>query len=80
MEARTRPIFNKPDFCPCTDVLSGLSDPKMIRIDRLNHAGMPFVTNVVRGALEIPTGRSAAMTAEVKVINTICYLAAGEMA
>ncbi|XP_050686985.1 putative nuclease HARBI1 [Eriocheir sinensis] len=61
------------------DVLNTLSDAELLKRYRLDRAGVLFVTDLVRGALQSPTSRSFALTPEMKVIITLRYLATGKM-
>jgi len=61
------------------DVLRELSDEELIKRYRLNRAGILFVTDLVRDALQSDSKRSRALTAEMKVIITLRFLATGKM-
>ena len=61
------------------DVLNTLTDSELITRYRLDRAGIVYVTDLVRRDLESPTERSHALTAELKVVITLRYLATGKM-
>ena len=46
---------------------------------RLDRAGIVYVTDLVRGALESPSGRSGAISPEMKILITLRSLATGKM-
>ena len=66
-------------YRPRKDVLGSLSDCELLKRYRLDRAGILYVTDLVREALESPTGRSGALSPELKVIVTLRYLATGKM-
>ena len=66
-------------YQPRKDVLNMLSDAELVRRYRLDRAGVLYVTDLVRGALQSPTSRSQALTPEMKVLITLRYLATGKM-
>ena len=74
--ARARHLKN---YRPRKDVLHDLSDSELIKRHRLDRAGVIFVMDLVREALKSPTGRSAVVTPEMKVIIILLYLATGKM-
>ena len=61
------------------DVLNTLTDSELITRYRLDRAGIVYVTDLVRRDLESPTERNHALTAELKVVITLRYLATGKM-
>ena len=61
------------------DILHELSDAELIKRYRLDHEGILYVTNLVRGRLVSPTNRNSPFTPEIKVITTLRYLATGKM-
>ena len=74
MRLRQRKVFK-----PRKNVLYIYSDQELVKRYRLDRAGFIFVTNLVRRQLESPTGRSMAISAEMKVMTTLRYLATGKM-
>ena len=66
-------------YKPRKDVLGTMNDSEIMKRYRLDRAGVIFVTDLVREALESPTGRSGALTPEMKVLITLRYLATGKM-
>jgi len=61
------------------DVLQELSDEELVKRYRLDRAGILFVTDLVRPILQCETRRNHALTAEMKVIITLRFLATGKM-
>ena len=61
------------------DVLTELSDSELIKRYRLDRAGIVQVTDLVRDTLTSRTRRNKALTAEMKVIITVRYLATRKM-
>ncbi|MPD01001.1 hypothetical protein E2C01_096511 [Portunus trituberculatus] len=53
---------------------SPLKDTELLKRYRLDQAKVLFVIDMVRDALESPTGRSAALGPEMKIVITLCYL------
>ncbi|KAK3887936.1 hypothetical protein Pcinc_007986 [Petrolisthes cinctipes] len=66
-------------FRPRRNVLDELGDTELIKRYRLDRAGIIFVTEMLRGALESPTSRTMAISPEMKVVITLRYLATGKM-
>lgn len=48
-------------YCLRKDIRNGLIDQELIRSHRLNHTGVLFVTDLVKAALENPTGRNGVL-------------------
>ena len=67
------------NYKPRRDVLGALTDSELVTQYRLDRAGILYVTVLVRGALESQTGRSGAITPEMKILITLRYLATGKM-
>ena len=57
----------------------GIQRRTLIERYRLDRDGIVFVTDLVREVLENDTKRSHALTAELKVVITLIYLATGKM-
>lgn len=54
-------------------------DSELVKRYRLDRGGILLVTDFVRGAITPPTNRSNAISAEMKVLTTLRYLATGKM-
>ncbi|KAG0724233.1 putative nuclease HARBI1 [Chionoecetes opilio] len=61
------------------DFFNELSDKELIKRYRLNRAGILHVTDLVRTSVQNGTRRSQALTAEMKIIITLNFLATGTM-
>lgn len=61
------------------DFLREYSDAQLIERFRLDRAGILYVTDLVRDALESRTARNKALSPEMKVAITLRYLATGKM-
>ena len=61
------------------DILDEYDDAGLIKRFRLDRAGIVFLTDLVRGALQSQTERNKALTPEMKIIITLRYLATGKM-
>lgn len=61
------------------DVLNIYNDAELVKRYRLDRAGILLVTDMVRDTLSPRTNRSKAITAEMKVLTTLRYLATGKM-
>ena len=66
-------------YKPRKDVLNTLNDFELVKRYRLDRAGVLYVTDLVRDSLQNATSRSQALTAEMKVLITLRYLATGKM-
>ena len=73
------PARRPRNFRARRDVLEELSDEELIKRYRLDRAGILFVTDLVRESLEADTKRSNALSAELKIIITLRFLATGKM-
>ena len=62
------------------NVLDDLSDAELIKRYRLDHAGIMFVTDLMRNVLTSPTARNKPIPPELKVVATLRYLATGKNA
>ena len=79
MADRRDRIRQLKNYKPRRDVLGTLTDSELVTQYRLDRAGILYVTDLVRGALESPTGRSGALSPEMKILITLRYLATGKM-
>ncbi len=61
------------------NVLELYDDRELIKRYRLDHQGILFVTDLVRNSITPQTIRNNALTAELKVIMTLRFLATGKM-
>ncbi len=61
------------------NVLELYDDRELIKRYRFDHQGILFVTDLVRNSLTPQTLRNNALTAELKVIMTLRFLATGKM-
>ena len=59
-------------------MLETLDDSNLIKRYRLDRAGIMFVVNLIRDVITSPTQRHNAITAEMKVIATLRFLATGK--
>ena len=66
-------------YKPRKDVINTLNDSELVKRYRLDRAGVLYVTDLVREALQSSASRSHALTAKMKVIITLRYLATGKM-
>ncbi len=60
-------------------MLHTMHDSELIRRNRLDRAGIVFVTDLIKEKLTSPTPRRNAIAPEIKVITTLRYLATGKM-
>ncbi len=56
-----------------------MHDSELIRRYTLDHAGIMFVTDLIKDMLTSPTQRRNAIAPEMDVIMTLTYLATGKM-
>lgn len=66
-------------FRPRKDTLGIYNDEELIKRYRLDRAGILYVTDLVRERIQSATGRSMAITPEMKVLVMLRYLATGKM-
>ena len=69
----------RPNFSPRKDPLEMYDDRELIRRYRMDRAGILFVTDLIRDVITSPTSRNKSISAEMKVILTLRYLATGKM-
>ncbi len=60
-------------------MLHTMHDSELIRRYTLDHAGIMFVTDLIRATLTSPTPRRNAIVPDMDVITTLTYLATGKM-
>ena len=72
-------IHQRRHFAARKDPLEMYDDRELIRRYRLDRDGILFVTDVIRDYITSPTSRNKALSAELKVILTLRYLATGKM-
>lgn len=61
------------------DLVNMYDDFELIKRFRLDRAGIMLVTDMVRDSISPPTNRSKSISAELKVLATLRYLATGKM-
>ncbi|KAK3871987.1 hypothetical protein Pcinc_014581 [Petrolisthes cinctipes] len=61
------------------DILNLYDDSELVKRYRLDRGGIILITDFVRDAITSPTNRSNAISAEMKVLTTLRYLATGKM-
>ncbi|KAK9976517.1 hypothetical protein ABG768_021722 [Culter alburnus] len=61
------------------NILERFNDNELLKRYRLNRGGIMTVVELVRDAVTSPTNRNNPITAEIKVLTTLRYLATGKM-